>query len=381
MPHGPNNPDAQWSSTVKEPNIEISIERSESDGRSSEFTFGEKIKAIFPIFGDASVENTNKLQSNTTSNTKYEEIPFNLELAQDVCELLKIIKFDKFIILENFHYLQEEKQQAFAFDLRTFQEFKIRFVILGVWKEKNRLTQYNGDLDDRLKEISVEPWTDEDFNRVSEKGAKLLNIVIEKNALNKIIKSAFGSIGVFQELIKEYCLKSSVFKTQLIEQRLSDLRPLNSAITKKTNEYASRHERALNAIATGGKSYAPRQGQPPLYLPYYLVKAVLSLGLNGLEKGVDKTTLQEKIKKIHYRPDDVRPGDITSLLSTLANLQHKKGITPPLLDYNKEEKKLQVVDSTFFFYLRNADLEEFSQCLPEPFGNTEMTGDLFSGNE
>jgi hypothetical protein len=50
------------------------------------------------------------------------------------------------IILEKFHYLNDEKQKQLAFDLRTFQELGIRFVILGVWREKNRLSQFNGDL-------------------------------------------------------------------------------------------------------------------------------------------------------------------------------------------------------------------------------------------
>ncbi|WP_454258266.1 hypothetical protein [Pseudoxanthomonas mexicana] len=48
--------------------------------------------------------------------------------------------------MENFHYLTDEVQQQFAFDLRAFQELGVRFVILGVWREQNRLAQFNGDL-------------------------------------------------------------------------------------------------------------------------------------------------------------------------------------------------------------------------------------------
>ena len=44
--------------------------------------------------------------------------------------------------------LTVDVQGQFAFDLRTFEEMGIRFIILGVWRENNRLIQFNGDLQD-----------------------------------------------------------------------------------------------------------------------------------------------------------------------------------------------------------------------------------------
>ncbi|RXT00969.1 hypothetical protein EIZ39_25745 [Ammoniphilus sp. CFH 90114] len=63
-------------------------------------------------------------------------IEFNLEIAQDISEILKGSDFTRFVILENFHYLNEEVQKELAFDLRLFQENGHRFIILGIWKEK-----------------------------------------------------------------------------------------------------------------------------------------------------------------------------------------------------------------------------------------------------
>lgn len=367
-----------YQSIVRQCGIKIITEQSDTKSNGGTFSLGAKVKAVLPLFGSGEVNNKNELQSSASQTVKNEEIPFNLELAQDICELMKKINLSKFIILENFHYLPEEKQQQLAFDLRTFQEMGVRFVILGVWKEKNRLTQYNGDLDDRLKEISVEPWSKSDFQRVAEKGKALLNIDFSAKILDDCINAAFGSIGVFQELLKETCLLNDISEESSKKISITKYSTLKSAIDKKAKDYSTRHERSLLSISTGAKAYAPRQGQPPLYLPYYLVKTILAIGHDGLKHGIEKSALQEEIKNTHYRPDDVRPGDVTYLLSSLASLQHKKGISPPIFDYNKEEKKLQIVDSTFFYYLQHADLNEFSDSLPEPFGNPEMTGDLFS---
>jgi hypothetical protein len=133
--------------------------------------FSTKVKASFkayiPVFGggEAGAEGGAKAQNST--NRSYKEIPFNLELPQDVSELIKATGSNQTIILENFHYLDDERQRQLSFDLRTFQELGIRFVILGVWREKNRLVQFNGDLVDRVIEIPVEPWEKEDFLRVA----------------------------------------------------------------------------------------------------------------------------------------------------------------------------------------------------------------------
>lgn len=91
-------------------------------------------------------------------------------------------------------------QKALAFDLRSFQELGIRFVILGVWREKNRLTQFNGDLQDRIIEVPVEPWSEKEFREVIAIGSEKLNIEVSETIQTNLIESAFDSIGVVQEL-------------------------------------------------------------------------------------------------------------------------------------------------------------------------------------
>lgn len=95
-----------------------------------------KFKAMIPIFGSAEAATEGGVKAGSGTEARYEEIPINIELPQSVADLLKRVKCNSWIILENFHYLPDDVQQQFAFDLRAFQELGIRFVILGVWREK-----------------------------------------------------------------------------------------------------------------------------------------------------------------------------------------------------------------------------------------------------
>jgi hypothetical protein len=346
----------------------IQILEGTSEKRSSEASvgFSARVKAIIPIFGSGEAGTQGGVKAGSGREQKFREVPINLELPQHIADLLKRVGSKKWIILENFHYLNDEIQKQFAFDLRAFQELGVRFVVLGVWREKNRMAQFNGDLLDRVLEVPVEPWTDLNFRRVAEKGARDLNISFNDDILRAAIEASFSSIGVFQELLKGICSDHGVTETRKELTRLDDLRKLAHTIDNKAADYAARHQRALEAIAAGHTSGGAKGDLPPLYLPYYLVRVVLEGGYEGIANGMRRSDIHERIRAIHHRGEDVRASDMSNLLAGLANLQSVKSISPPIIDYDSQNRLLQVVDSTFYFFIKNSDPKEILESIQNP---------------
>jgi len=346
----------------------VRIATGSTDKRSTETAvgFSSKVKAIIPLFGGGEVGATGDVKAGSAKEGSFEEIPINLELPQHVADLLKRVGSKKWVILENFHYLTDETQKQFAFDLRAFQELGLRFVILGVWREKNRMAQFNGDLLDRIIETPVEPWAKADFRRVVEKGTGELNIRIADTIVEKAIESSFSSIGVFQELIKGVCAEGGVKETQSIRKGIDDVAFLERTVIGKANDYAARHQRALEAIAAGHMSGGAKGDLPPLFLPYYLVRVILEGGFDAIHNGMRRNDLHERIRNIHHRGNDVRASDMSNLLAGLANLQAVKSISPPIIDYDSQNRLLQVVDSTFYFFIKNANIREILDAIPNP---------------
>lgn len=355
-----------YASILRAIGVKLAVSSTETAGKEANIGTGATFKASIPLWGSASAKVDAGLKDTSGNGTSYEEIRFNLELAQDISEILTRMGFARTIIIENFHYLDDEKQAQFAFDLRTFQETGIRFVILGVWRERNRLIQFNGDLLDRVIEVPVEPWEEKDFKRVALAGGDALNIAFAPSLLEPIVNASFSSIGVFQELLKKTCVAAGITETQDNHTTLNELKHFEIAIKEKANDYTSRHQRSLESIAAGNLSTSMKDGKVPLFLPYYLVKVLLDGGFDAISNGMRRATLTEKIQAMHHRSQDVRASDMSNLLYTLAVLQTNKGISPPLFDYDKTGKHLQVVDSTFYFFLKNADLKEISAEIPSP---------------
>ena len=350
--------------------VEIEIETSSLSEKSSAMsaTVGIKAKAKILLFGDGEVSASGTLSSGNKDAKSYETIPFNLAVAQDISELLHRISFDRKIILENFHYLDEDKQRELSFDLRTFQETGIIFVVLGVWRKKDRLRTFCRDLTDRVDDIPVEPWIEEDFRKVVSKGSEELNINISESIIAKLIENSFGSIGVLQELLKVCCNVAGVNQTHIGGSRrpLSDNSCADRALDEKCSEYRENHQQALELLASGNVTHAKGKEKAPLHLPYYLVRVIAQKGHDGIVGGLSRADIMAGIKAMHHRPNDVRPGDVSNLLHNISSLQFKKKLNPPLIDYDQGKRLLFAIDSTFFYFLKNSDLAEFEEELPSP---------------
>lgn len=355
-----------YNSIARQLDIEILESHETSMTLGGEVKVGLKAKVKIPFFGGADAETEASASSEKESGKSFKVIDFNLALAQDLSELLKSVHFKKRIILENFHYLNDEIQKQLAIDLRIFEDCNILFIVLGIWREKNRLAQFNGDLLDRVIEVPVEPWEHEDLRRIVEEGKPILNTSFD-NVFEYIIDSCFDSVGVFQEICKESCYTAGVNETQteMVEITIAHV---DIAIQKKLENYSSRHKRCLESFI---EQKARSSQEIPLYIPYYFIKILFNETIENIVQGLKRKVLQDKIKEIHHRPDDVRPSDMGYFLKNLVASQISKGISPPIFDYDSSTSTIKIIDSTFYFFIKNCEREEIFQDLPLPEGLIE----------
>lgn len=333
------------------------------------------VKVKVPFIGEAHLGSEVVGKSVKNSQTKELYIEYNLALAQDVSELLKKKEINKFIVLENFHYLSLEVQEQLAYDLRVFQDLEVIFIVLGIWREANRLVQFNGDLLDRVTEVPVEPWLKEDFIKVIDKGSKLLNVDFS-NIQDKLIECSFDSVGVVQELCKQCCIVAGVQSTSRVKVEILE-EHLNDALQTKAGEYGGRHVRNFESFVDIARKTSNQSGKPSLAFPYYFIHILLTAELNNIEQGLSRSALLERIRRVHHRPDDVRSGDLGAFLHNLTQHQISKRIQPPFVDYDRGSKLVKIIDSSLYFFLRHCDRQVILDDIPHPVA--DFTHDLLSG--
>jgi hypothetical protein len=347
---------------LRDAGVAIKTEVTEGTGSSSSLKLRAKIIASIAMFGKASLQSDIDSKESANQSAKYEEIPFNISQPQDIANLLAKVENRKFIILENFHYLTYENQKRFAFDLRAFQELGVRFIILGVWRERNRMLQFNGDLLDRIQEVPVEPWDVKDFKKIVEKGNDLLNIGLSDELYLKCCDLAFSSVGVFQDLLLGICLASDVFEKQTDFKHLTRTDALDLIVSEKTTSYGDRHKRALEAIASSSKA----RGHEKFY--YCIVDIILEGGYEQIAHGIHLNTMYEALRK-RSKINNFKIRMVKNSLMSLHKVQAEKDIMPPILYFDENAELLSISDSTLYFYLKNSNLVKFREQLKSSCGN------------
>lgn len=360
-----------YRSFLRQRDVEIVTEKSSGTSRDIGTSISAKFTAMIPFFGEGSAETKGEVKAGTKQDVKRKAIEFNLANAQDVGELLHQVggSSEFFHVLENFHYLADDVQRQMAFDLRTFEEMGLRFVILGVWRERNRLVQYNGDLQDRVAEVPVEPWEAPDFQRIVDKGSEILRVTFSPEVGARIFTEAHGSVAVVQELLKKVCERAGITESipgNKERFHLADVTQLQEAIGDKVAEYAARHVRSLESIAAGSRARRTTEETAALFLPYHLVRVMVHRTYNELKDGIERKTLQQLIQDEHKTPNNVRTSDVTGMLLRLAALQANQNIVPPLFDFDPGTRRVKVVDSTLYFFIDNCDPEEVMAEIPHP---------------
>lgn len=346
-----------YKSILRQLNVEIIESIVIEDGNEKGAKAGIKAKLKIPFIseGEASVEASGKIVQN--KKTDYKVIEYDLSLSQDISEVIGLRKYDGRIVIENFHYLGMTVQKDLSFDLRTFHDNNILFIILGVWRERNRLTQFNGDLTDRLMEVPVEPWERADFLRVITEGEPLLNVSFNEVA-KQIIDKSNGSIGVLQELCKYCCLNAGVKETVDGATTNLNLNNLNKAIEIKVGDYAGRHIRCLEDFIS--------EDDTKLNLTYFFLMAILQSDIVELERGITKLSLEEKINELRNSHNTVRKTDFNRFFNHIVEYQLKKNISPPLFEFDKGLQCIKMIDSTFIFFIKHKNREDLMNCFANP---------------
>lgn len=283
----------------------------------------------------------------------------------DVIRALEDIQFRKFIVLEDFHYLPDDAQRDFSFSLKAFHEkSKLSFIVVGVWREENRLIGFNGDLTDRVLSVDVDTWSNESLRDVIATGGKLLGVTFDNGFVEDLLKRSVESVHIVQEACRRACLRAGVNRTVFTQAGvgapvIGKGLDVAEVVGEVVGEQAARYQTFLMGFADGFQ-------ETDLEMPKWIIYAILCSKIDDLERGVRLRRISKTIKAKHPRGDQLNNGNITQILKTAGSLQNKKGIRPLVIDYDGANTTLNVVDKGFFIWLSNQDVSELLEELELP---------------
>jgi len=313
----------------------------------------KKIKAIFKAqVQNIGTEVGSQDEKQETFEKETKTIELDIEDVNDIILALKSLEFDKFIVLEDFHYLPTESQKNFSFALKAFHESSnFKFIIIGVWLEENRLIVHNGDLIGRVISVNADRWAKHELLEVINNGAKLLNINFSKDFINTLLNESYDSVYIVQEVCNNACKSQNITETQKELKEIGNNIDVSNLIKSVVSQQDARYRAFIAHFSEGFQD-------TKFEMYKWLLYPILTAELAELENGLSYYHIRDKIKEKHPNRENLNIGNLTQSLKYVSSLQVKKNIKPIILDYDETNKKLNIVDKGFYIWLDNQNRTE-----------------------
>lgn len=275
----------------------------------------------------------------------------------DVIRVLQAMSFEKFVVLEDFHYLSEDVQRQVAMDLKAFHEkSNLCFIVVGVWLESNRLVLYNGDLAGRLIPIEVDRWERSDLEQVITTGEVLLNVEFSPEVRLAILASAQGNVGILQETCYRLCEARGVTSTAELHVTVGSVEEVDTIVKELAREQAGRYQNFLSQFIEG---FVRSDLEMYKWIAYIMIEA----STGDLKKGLRAFEIFTRMQHVHPYRERLLHNNVLQALKNVGKLQHQKKVQPVILDFDTGENELRIVDSGFTLFLQSQDKQSLRELI------------------
>lgn len=334
-------------SILKEAGYSITISESKTIKGKSKVKLKFNIPFVTGASGDVAYE-----QARQVNKKGLELDPGDVN---DVIRALKEIDFNRFIVIEDFHYLPEETQIDFSIALKAFHEASdICFIVVGVWLEEDRLTVHNGDLTGRVISINADLWTPEDLDDLFFNSEALLNISFDEQFKKDIKNSCNGSVFLVQQLCHNSCKEVGITKTCKTKTDVGVGFDIQSQIRTLLDNQNSRYYKFITDFSAGFD-------QTELELYKWILFAIINVDNSVLEKGLPAAAIRRVIETKHPKRSNVSHKKLIQALRKSVDLQVKSRIQPIVFEFDSNTTRIKFVDRSFLLWLEFQDKD----CLYE----------------
>lgn len=328
-----------------------------------------QVGASFNLFG---LEAGAKLEGTHSRSSEHINIELNPADANDITDALLQVKFQGTFIIEDFHYLNTDTQKNFTKTLKTFYDtdnLDVTFVIVGVWKEANRLEVYNGDLAGRITTINADEWTPDELAEVISRGEELLQISFDPIFKWQLVHHCEGAVYLLQSACRTACINHMNSYSTADNELTGNAYQL---ISDEIRKQSARYEHFITDYAEDDRSQK-----------HHIRKWVIAILVSYVRYFADRNyvtrdELASALTLLHPNSTTSTKGSMISSLGRTLNLvaqrQNDINLTPPVLSYDENARRLNVVDLSFMIWLRNTDLSYVDEALslPPKDGNVEL---------
>jgi len=255
------------------------------------------------------------------------------------------------LIIDDFHYIPREKQGSLVRALKSLIFEGLPIIFIAIPHRRLDAIRVEREMTGRIEIIEIPVWQETELSAIPEIGFKLLNIEISKEIIANFAKESLGSPHLMQEFCRELCKTLEIVETSCKTIKYDDTSILPS-IFKKVAQNTGRQ--MFEKLSRGPRQRTDRikrklkNGKTPD------IYGVVLYALADMKPGIESIDYEELRSHVRVIMEDNIPQahEVSRVLEHMARIAANDESSTPVIDWDKDDKKLHITDPFFAYYLR-----------------------------
>ncbi|CAM2008806.1 ATP-binding protein [Acanthopleuribacter pedis] len=338
------NMDEFWEQVLNKVNVFNSVTASTTD--SDSVTTGRNLNAGLgtPVVS-AGVKSNHQVTNGTSStNSKTRDYSYST-LAINYLEEHKIP-----LVIDDFHYVDQDLQLQIVRILKELIFEGCPVIFIAIPHRAYDVIKIEKEMTGRVKQLSVPTWSEEELIEIARKGFKELNLVVVDKMLERLSRESHGSPHIMQDFCHSICKINNYREAPTQEQSIPHLADWDSFFKSKASDMG---KVTFQRLAQGPR---PRKDRKQRLLKdgntCDIYKAILlAIAEAGPKSVLDYEEIRTGLKNVlNEQIPNIR--EISRVLDSMTNIAKEELEGEAVLEWNKSEGKLHLIDPFLSYYLK-----------------------------
>ncbi len=253
------------------------------------------------------------------------------------------------LVIDDFHYIDRTLQGKIIRALKPLILQGSPVVLIAIPHRRYDAVKVEREMTGRIENLPIPAWDIDELTEIPRKGFSLLGVSISDEVSERLAQEAFGS----PHLMQEFCLRLA--QRLGIEQTDHQSQPITQLPQDLFVDVAEGTGRVVfEKLARGPRQRSDRKqrklvsgGEADIYRVVLLAIAHLKPGLGTIEyeelRSALRTILDENIP---------RANEVTRVLEKMSEIAASDEASTPVIDWERDERRLHITDPFFAFYLK-----------------------------
>jgi hypothetical protein len=256
---------------------------------------------------------------------------------------------NKPIIIDDFHYIPEPIQTHIVRSLKNPIFDGLRLVLISVPHRAYDTVKVESEMTGRVQQLNITSWTENELMEISGKGFPLLNIQPNPGADKIFASESFGSPQLMQEFCLNICKIHNIKESREQPAKITG-EPKNIFFERIAESITSKTDFELLAKGPRARDRNQREFNDGRQGDIYL--SILTATANtGPKTEIQYEEIRSKLRSM-LKDEIPQRHEISRALVKMEEISLKSPGTPKILEWDKRDAILYILDPYFAFYMR-----------------------------